>query len=229
MAKTIVICGHGPGISHAVARKFGKAGFQVALVARSADKLSAAAKALEADGISARAFPGDLGDPAKVQALFAEIAKAFGPVTVVHWNAYVGAAGDLLTSKPEELRSVLAVGVEGLVYATQAALPGMTGQPDAAILVTGGGFSAYDVNVDKMIVQFGAMGLGVMKAAQHKLVRILNRALTDKGVYVGEVTVLGMVKGTAFDSGQATIEAATVAELFFKLYQERTDLSVPCA
>lgn len=229
MAKTIVICGHGPGISHAVAQKFGRAGFQVALVARSADKLSAAAKSLEADGIQARAFPGDLGEPAKVQALFGEIEKAFGAVTVVHWNAYVGAAGDLLTSKPQELRNVLAVGVEGLVAATQAALPGMRGQPDAAILVTGGGFSMYDINVDKMIVQFGAMGLGVMKAAQHKLVRILNRALAEKGVYVGEVTVLGMVKGTAFDSGQATIEPKTVAELFFKLYQDRSELAVPCS
>lgn len=68
------------------------------------------------------------------------------------------------------------------------------------------------------------MGLGVMKAAQHKLVRILNRALAEKGIYVGEVTVLGMVKGTAFDSGQATIEPLAVAELFFKL----TKTAVSC-
>ena len=42
--KTILICGHGPGISHAVAQKFGAEGFRVALVARSRDRLVAAAE-----------------------------------------------------------------------------------------------------------------------------------------------------------------------------------------
>ena len=42
MQKTIIVCGHGPGISDAVANKFGGEGFQVALVARSADKLEQA-------------------------------------------------------------------------------------------------------------------------------------------------------------------------------------------
>ena len=32
MSKTIVIVGYGPGVSSAVARKFGAAGFSVALV-----------------------------------------------------------------------------------------------------------------------------------------------------------------------------------------------------
>ena len=34
MSKTIVVVGFGPGISNAVAEKFGKQGFTVALVAR---------------------------------------------------------------------------------------------------------------------------------------------------------------------------------------------------
>src|SRR4051794_15986237 len=63
MTKTILVCGHGPGISDAVARHFGAQGFAVALVARSADKLAAAAEALVARGITAQAFPADLSDP----------------------------------------------------------------------------------------------------------------------------------------------------------------------
>jgi short-subunit dehydrogenase len=51
MSKTIIVCGHGPGISDAVAKKFGAEGFSVALVARSADKLTAAVAALEAKGV----------------------------------------------------------------------------------------------------------------------------------------------------------------------------------
>jgi NADP-dependent 3-hydroxy acid dehydrogenase YdfG len=39
MQKTIIVCGHGTGISAAVANKFGGEGFQLALVARSAGNL----------------------------------------------------------------------------------------------------------------------------------------------------------------------------------------------
>ena len=48
MQRTIVVCGYGPGISDAVANKFGGEGFQVALVARNAEKLEKACGAFEA-------------------------------------------------------------------------------------------------------------------------------------------------------------------------------------
>jgi short-subunit dehydrogenase len=63
MQKTILVCGYGPGISAAVANKFGAEGFQVALVARSAGKLEEARADLQARGIKAAAFPADLSDP----------------------------------------------------------------------------------------------------------------------------------------------------------------------
>ena len=51
MSTTIVVCGFGPGISTAVAEKFGREGFSVALVARRKEKLDEGVKALEAKGI----------------------------------------------------------------------------------------------------------------------------------------------------------------------------------
>ena len=45
------------------------------------------------------------------------------------------------------------------------------------------------------------------------------------GVYVGEVVVLGMVKGTVFDSGSATLEASTIAAKFWELYGARAATS----
>jgi NADP-dependent 3-hydroxy acid dehydrogenase YdfG len=48
MAKTIVVVGFGPGISTAVAEKFGSSGFAVALVARNEERLAAGVKALKA-------------------------------------------------------------------------------------------------------------------------------------------------------------------------------------
>ena len=63
MAKTIVVVGFGPGISSAVAEKFGSSGFSVGLVARSEERLAAGVKALKAKGIEAAAFPADASDP----------------------------------------------------------------------------------------------------------------------------------------------------------------------
>src|SRR5258708_31360426 len=64
MSKTIVVAGYGPGISVAVAEKFGSEGFQVAIVGRSAEKLAAGGKAPEGQGVETAAFPPTLGHPA---------------------------------------------------------------------------------------------------------------------------------------------------------------------
>ena len=226
MSKTIVVCGYGPGISDAVANRFGAEGFSVALVARGADKLTAAVAALEAKGVKAAAFPTDLGDPKAVKAMVAKVHATLGPVTVVHWNAYAGLAGDLTTASVEDVRASFDVCVTGLVAAVQEALPDLRKEKNAALLVTGGGFAFYDPKVDAMAVQWNAMGLALSKAAQHKLVGLLNEKLKADGIYVGEVVVLGSVKGTAFDSGHATLEAGTVAAKFWEIYGARAEHSV---
>jgi NADP-dependent 3-hydroxy acid dehydrogenase YdfG len=143
----------------------------------------------------------------------------------VHWNAYTGGAGDLTTASTDELRAVLNVTVHGLIAAVQASLPDLKANK-GAVLVTGGGFAFYDPNVDAAATQFKAAGLAIGKAAQHKTVGLLQKALENDGVYVGEVVVTGLVKGTAFDSGNATLEASTIAEKFWSLYRERQPTTV---
>jgi NAD(P)-dependent dehydrogenase (short-subunit alcohol dehydrogenase family) len=225
MKRTIIVCGHGPGISDALARKFGREGHPVAIVARNADRLAAAAKSLSDAGVNAKAFPCDLGNPDAVRGLVRDVRSALGPIGIVHWNAYVGAAGDLLTAKTEELRSVIDVTVHGLIAAVQEALPDLKSEK-GALLVTGGGFAFYDPSVDAAATQWGSMGLAVGKAAQHKTVGLLSHRLAGEGVYVGEVVVTGLVKGTAFDSGNATLEPSTIADKFWELFQGRKETSV---
>ncbi|HEY4239192.1 MAG TPA: SDR family NAD(P)-dependent oxidoreductase [Kofleriaceae bacterium] len=224
MAKTILVCGHGPGISDAVARTFGEHGFSVALIARSAEKLELAAAALEAKGITAKAFAVDLSDPAKVGEVVAHARELLGPIGVVHWNAYAsGKAGDLMTASIADVRYVMDLGITSLLATVQAALPDLAAAGDAGVLVTGGGLCFYDPKVDQMAVGWGSMGLAVAKAAQHKLTGLLAAQLGPRGIHVAEVTVLGLVKGTAFDNGSATIDPITVAQKFWDLYQGRSE------
>jgi NAD(P)-dependent dehydrogenase (short-subunit alcohol dehydrogenase family) len=225
MAKTILVCGFGPGISTGIAEKFGAEGFQVALVARNAERLDAGVKALAAKGVTAAGFTSDLGDPSAAPALLERVRASLGPVSVIQWSAYSGGAGDLLTADTAAIRSVLDVAVTGLIAIVQAALPDLKKGDKPAILVTNGGFGLLDPNLDAMGVQYGAMGLSLASAAKDKLVGLLSKRLESDGIYVGQVRVMGMIKGTPFDQGgTATLEGRTVAERFWALYQARTDV-----
>ena len=150
---------------------------------------------------------------------------ALGPITVVHWNAYTGGAGDVTKDDARELHTPFDVSVTGLAAAVHASLPDLRAQENAAVLVTGGGLCFYDARVDAMAVQWNAMGLAVSKAAQHKLVGLLSQKLAPEGIYVGEVVVGGVVKGTAFDAGNGTLEASDIAKKFWDLYLARTEPS----
>jgi short-subunit dehydrogenase len=224
MEKVLVVCGYGSGISRAVARKFSSEGFRLALVARDAKKLAEAEQSFAAAGAIARAFPCDLSDSSAIAPLIANVRESLGPITVLHWNAHSSLAGDLTRADIAELRSTLGLGVVSLVSAVQLALPDLRDAKEAAaILITGGGFALYEPQLDRAAAKFGSMGLAVTKAAQHKLTGVLHHKLKDEGIYVGEVTVLGLVKGTAHDRGNATIEPAAVAERFWEIYRARSE------
>src|SRR5579871_600684 len=221
MEKTILVCGYGPGISNAVARRFGKEGFRVALAARNAEQVAAGVKALEAEGIRAAGFPTDLGDPNAARALVGKVREALGPITVLEWNAYSGDAGDLLTADLPAIRAVLDIAVTNLVVTVQAALPDLKQQKDAAVLVINGGFGNFTDEINANGAKCNAMGLSMANAAKHKLVGLLSAKLKPEGIYVGEAMVLGMVKGTAFDSGNATLDPNDVAGKLWDLYRAR--------
>jgi NADP-dependent 3-hydroxy acid dehydrogenase YdfG len=225
MGKTVVVVGFGPGISTAVAEKFGSSGFSVALVARNEQRLAAGVSSLNAKGIEAAAFPADASDPAAVRAAIAKARTALGPITVIHWNAYGGSeARDLVATDPAAVRSVFDVAVVGLLAAVQAALPDLKQSKEGAVLVTNGAFGENNPQMDAFAVSAKAMGLALANAAKHKLVGLLAQQLKGDGVYVGEVMVAGTVKGTLWDSGGANLDGSTIANKFWELYEARGEV-----
>jgi NAD(P)-dependent dehydrogenase (short-subunit alcohol dehydrogenase family) len=225
MAKTILIAGFGPGISSAVAETFGTQGFAVALVGRNADRLATGAKALAAQGIRAEAFPADLGAPAEIRAVVGTARAALGPISALLWTAYSNAAGDLLAAGADELARAVHLPVVGLVTAVQAALPDLIAEK-GAVLVANGGLGFFDPKIDAIGAEWKAMGLSIANSAKHKIVGLLGHKLAPQGVYVGEVVVTGVIKGTAFDTGQGAIEPSAIAARFWELYTARTPRSI---
>ena len=133
-------------------------------------------------------------------------------------------AGDLLTAKPEEVRSLFEVSVVGLLATVQALLPDLKSEK-GAVLVTNGGAGFVAPDTDGMLTQYGMMGLGLANAAKHKLVGLLAKKLQADGVYVTEVMIAGTIKGTPFDQGnRPAIEGSTVAAKYWELYTARSEL-----
>jgi len=88
--KVALVAGASSGINFAIARRLAAAGARVAILSRSADRIEAAARVIEADGHEVLARAADVRDFDAVAAVFAETAQRFGPVDIV----VSGAAGN---------------------------------------------------------------------------------------------------------------------------------------
>jgi NAD(P)-dependent dehydrogenase (short-subunit alcohol dehydrogenase family) len=224
MSKNILVVGFGPGNGTAIAEKFGREGFSVGLVGRNEEHLASGVSALKSGGITAAAFPADAADPESIRAAIRSAHAKLGPITVIHWNAYGGSeAGDLLTAGSAAVRGVFDAAVFGLLAAAREVLPDLKSAGDGAILITNGGFGDVSPEVDEYVTTINAMGTALANAAKHKLVGLLAQRLKGDGVYVGEVTIYGTVKGTPTASGNA-VDPSVVADKFWDLYQSRDEL-----
>jgi NAD(P)-dependent dehydrogenase (short-subunit alcohol dehydrogenase family) len=226
MSKTIVIVGFGPGVSTAVAERFGGEGLSVALIARSQARLTAGVEALKAKGIAAAAFPADAGDLVAIRSAITRARAELGQIGVIHWNAYSGhGLGDLLAADPPSVKSLFDVAIVGLLGAVQEVLPDLKAAPEGAVLVTNGAFGDLNPVVDGFAIALKAEGVAIGNAAKAKLVGLLAARLKDEGVYVGEVTIAGVVRGTGPESpGVPMVESKAVADAFWGLYKARGDI-----
>nr|WP_246324056.1 SDR family NAD(P)-dependent oxidoreductase [Petropleomorpha daqingensis] len=202
----MIVIGAGPGIAGATARRFGRDGYDVALVARDADRLTELGEGLQADGITAGWAPADAGDAAALTRAIGLFTAHAGPADVLLYNAVGRRQTTAADLTPEELAADLAAGVIGLQTAVQAVLPGMRERGSGTVLVTGGG-AADDPRP-------AAPSLGVQKAALRALVTVLAEALAPEGIHVATATVRGLVR----DDGP--IRPVEIAELYAELVAE---------
>ena len=136
MEQTAVVTGAGSGVGRAIALKFAREGWRVALVSRRAETLSETI-ALAAPGARERiaAFPCDVSDAAAVEAMGASVLARFGTVDVL-----VNAAGINIPRRSFELLSlddwhaVLGTNLHGAYYCVRAFLPGMRARSTGTIV-----------------------------------------------------------------------------------------------
>ncbi|AHG21546.1 short-chain dehydrogenase [Chania multitudinisentens RB-25] len=224
MKNTILICGYGPGISHAVARRFGKAGHPVALVARNAQRLAEAVTALTAEGIQVQAFPADLSDAKAIQRTVADAREILGPIGILHWNAFLDVEGDLLSMPPSDLSKSFDLRVVGYITAVQESLNDLAASK-GSVLATSGVMALDDPQINAFATDYAALAIGV--TAQRKATQILAHSLAPRDIHVGEVIVNGFVEGTPGGNGKSnTVAPADIAEQFWELHAARQEHSI---
>jgi NADP-dependent 3-hydroxy acid dehydrogenase YdfG len=200
-----VVVGVGPGMGMALARRFGGSGGEVALVARRPEALAAYVEELRDAGVSAHAFPADVGEEASLRLAFTAIRAVLGDPDVLVYNASVNIPGSPEEISVEDVLTAFRVGTVGALVSLQEVLPAMRARHAGTVLVTGGGLALRPWP--------GATALGLAKAAVRNLVEVAARDLEGTGVHVATVTIRGVVGSPGF-------EPEAIAERFWALHEQ---------
>ena len=123
--KAALITGGGSGIGRETALELARRGARVALAGRTSDTLLETAAQIEGEGGEAVAIRTDVTDPAQVERLIAETARAFETIDMLVNAAGVGLIKPLETTSTEEMARLLNVNVLGTMLVTQSALRAM--------------------------------------------------------------------------------------------------------
>jgi short-subunit dehydrogenase len=124
--RTALVTGASSGIGEELARCFAKGGFDLVLVARSADKLRALAAELEsAHGVAVRVQPADLSQHAAAASLATALRRKQVTVDVLVNNAGVLEQGAFCDITPHRHQELIDLNVSGLTAMLAMFLPGM--------------------------------------------------------------------------------------------------------
>ncbi|MCW8381799.1 SDR family NAD(P)-dependent oxidoreductase [Streptomyces justiciae] len=207
---TIAIIGAGPGLGAAVARRFGSEGFDVALVARTPERVASLAAGLTGQGVTARAFTADVRDPKALAAALDEARAALGPIEVLQYSPVP--QSDFMRHVLETTHADLAGPVEFSVYgpvaAVQQVLPGMRELGRGTILFVNGGTA--------VVPHPERAGTSIAFAAESAYGHLLHDTLAAEGIHVAQLVIPG-----AIIPGHHRKDPAALADTLWELHRDR--------
>jgi short-subunit dehydrogenase len=142
--QTALITGASGGIGYELSKLFAQDGYDLILVARSADKLKQIAEELtKSHNVSVILLAKDLSDPKAPAEIFEAVESKGLSIDVLVNNAGFGMRTPFATAHPEETLQMLQVNVVALTMLTRLFLPGMLARRAGHILNVGstGSFS----------------------------------------------------------------------------------------
>ena len=172
-----VVTGVGPGTGAAIARRFAREGYTVAMLARDRNRLTL----LEREIAHSRAYPCDVTDEAQLDTTLEAIRAQLGSPKVLIHNAVGGAFGNFMDIDPQVLNRNFQVNTMALLYLARRLAPEMIKAGAGAIITTG--------NTSAFRGKANFAGFAPTKAAQRILAEAIARELGPKGVHVAYVMI----------------------------------------
>lgn len=217
-AKVAVVVGVGPGLGRALAIRFARGGFRIALVARNEASLAGTRAEITRTGGDARAFLADAGDEDSVRAAFARIHAELGPTDVLLYNAGAFEPGGLLALSAQQVERVWRISCLGGFLAAQAVVPGM--------LERGGGTVIFSGATASLRGSAGFAAVAIGKVGLRALAQSLAREFGPRGIHVAHVVIDGQidsprVRARLPDREPKTfLDPAAIAETYWSLYAQ---------
>ena len=212
---SLVIVGAGPNLGLAVARRFGREGFAVGLIARTGSRLVELAAQLRLDGLTVAGAAADIRDSDALAAAVQRLAAELGPVEVLEYSPLPAPEfmTPVLDTTVDDVRGPLEFSVLGAVAATQTVVGAMRQAGRGTILFTTGG-AAVNPNPARA-------GVGISFAGEVAYARMLHDALRDQGIHVAHIAVAGRIAPGADNEPDDVAEVLWTHHVDRRVFQTR--------
>ncbi|SOD85064.1 SDR family NAD(P)-dependent oxidoreductase [Streptomyces sp. Ag109_G2-15] len=207
---TMAIVGAGPGLGAAVARRFGREGYDVALVARDRERLQVLVGELADDGVVARGFAADVRRPEQLVAALKDAAGVLGTIEVLQYSPvpHRDFMRPVLETRHRDLLGPIEFSVYGPVAAVQQVLPGMRALGRGTILFVNGGTAA--------VPHPERAGTSIAFAAESAYGHLLHDRLAPEGIHVAQLVIPG-----AITPGHVRKDPAVLADTLWGMHRDR--------
>lgn len=175
--KVCFITGVGDGTGASVARRFARAGYRVAMLARNRRRLAE----LETELSGSKSFSVDLEDIDHLIEICRQVKDEMGTPEVIVHNAVRATFQPFMEADPEELERNFRVNTTSLLYMAREFTPAMVARGSGAIIVTGNTAALRGVPNYALFAP--------TKAAQRILAQSLARELGPKGIHVAYIVI----------------------------------------
>ncbi len=209
--KTMVIAGAGKGLGLSIAKRFGKEDFQIALIARTADKLQFMVDELKEKGIEASYFVADLGNKEQVEKAVEAIKEKYGKIDVLEFSPGGSmTAVNALEVTAENARESFEALVVNAIYVVNSVVTDMVERGEGALLFTSGLSAMYPIPI--------LGNVGIAMSGLRNYIANLHAALAPKGILVAN-RPLGLLIKAAGTGGANDPEV--IADMWYQVYTEK--------
>lgn len=209
--KTLVIVGAGKGLGLSIAKRFGKEGFQVALVARNTEKLRSMVDELNGSGVEASYFVADIYKKEQIEKALADIKARYGTIDVLEFSPLAGnyPPTSVLELTAENAKDYFEGLVVSAINIVNSVIPDMLERGEGSLLFTTGLSAVYPIPM--------MSNAGIAQAGLRNYLANLRTVVSPKGILVVNRSLgVGIKEGTG-----AVNDPEVIADMWYQVYSEK--------